>query len=94
MITGPGDGSGASPDRDEDDVIGRQKTPILDRRIRIGVVGCGRISRNHFKAIGELADDLELVGACDNDPARLTQDFIPADAPRFDLLPDLSLIHI
>ena len=70
-------------------MIGRQKNPILDRRIRIGVVGCGRISRNHFKAIGEYADDLELVGACDNDPARLDQDFIPGDVPRYDLLPDM-----
>ena len=52
-------------------------------------VGCGRISKNHFKAIGEYADDLELVGACDNDPARLDQDFIPGDVPRYDLLPDM-----
>ncbi len=70
-------------------MIGRQKNPILDRKIRIGVVGCGRISRNHFLAIEELAGDLELVGVCDTDPKRMDQDFIPSDAPRFDLLPDL-----
>ena len=39
-------------------MIGRQKTPILDRRIRIGVVGCGRISKNHFNAIADLSEDL------------------------------------
>ena len=70
-------------------MIGRQKTPILDRRIRIGVVGCGRISKNHFNAIADLSEDLELVGACDNDPARLSQDFIPAGTPHYDLLPEM-----
>jgi UDP-N-acetyl-2-amino-2-deoxyglucuronate dehydrogenase len=42
---------------------------IRDRRIRIAVVGCGRIARNHFAAISAHSDDLELVGVCDNDPA-------------------------
>ncbi|MFM1831698.1 MAG: putative oxidoreductase, partial [Planctomycetota bacterium] len=70
-------------------MIGRQKTPIIDRRIRIGVVGCGRISKNHFNAIADLSEDLELVGACDNDPARLSQDFIPAGTPHYDLLPEM-----
>jgi UDP-N-acetyl-2-amino-2-deoxyglucuronate dehydrogenase len=43
-------------------------TPIADRRIRIAVVGCGRISANHFGAIERHAKDLELVGVCDVDP--------------------------
>lgn len=40
---------------------------ITDRRIRIGLVGCGRIAKNHLAAIGHHAGDLELVGVCDND---------------------------
>lgn len=35
-----------------------------DRTIRLALVGCGRISRNHFDAIEKL-DDVELVAVCD-----------------------------
>ena len=35
-----------------------------DRPIRLALVGCGRISKNHFDAIAKL-DDLELVAVCD-----------------------------
>ncbi|MBC04236.1 MAG: oxidoreductase [Phycisphaerae bacterium] len=61
----------------------------MDRPVRIGVVGCGRISRNHFRAIAELSEDLELVGACDSEPSRLDQDFIPNDTPRFGRLDEM-----
>ncbi|MBL4774432.1 MAG: Gfo/Idh/MocA family oxidoreductase [Mariprofundus sp.] len=36
-----------------------------DRKIRIAVVGCGRISKNHFGSIEKHADELELVAVCD-----------------------------
>jgi UDP-N-acetyl-2-amino-2-deoxyglucuronate dehydrogenase len=39
--------------------------PIRGRKIRIAIVGCGRISANHFGAIEKLAADLELVAVCD-----------------------------
>ena len=45
-------------------------TPIRDRVIRIAIVGCGRISKNHFGAIERHADDLSLVGVCDLDAER------------------------
>ena len=38
---------------------------IKGRMIRIAVVGCGRISDNHFKAISKYPKDLELVAVCD-----------------------------
>lgn len=41
--------------------------PITDRKIRFAVVGCGRISENHFKAIQQHGDRAELVGICDVD---------------------------
>jgi len=44
---------------------------IRDRRIRIGVVGCGRISSNHFKSIEVHDQDLQLSGVCDIDPVAL-----------------------
>ena len=46
---------------------------ILGRKIRIGVVGCGRISANHLRAISQFAEDFELVSACDIDEAALQQ---------------------
>lgn len=45
---------------------------IQDRRIRIAVVGCGRISGSHFSAIDHHASELELVGLCDTDEAVTT----------------------
>ncbi len=41
---------------------------IQDRKIRIGVVGCGRISRNHFVSIDKHAEDMELSSICEVDP--------------------------
>ena len=46
---------------------------ITDRKIRIAVVGCGRISRNHFGAIEKHSENVELVAVCENDPLVLTQ---------------------
>jgi UDP-N-acetyl-2-amino-2-deoxyglucuronate dehydrogenase len=39
--------------------------PITDRKIRFALVGCGRISKNHFGALKRHADRAELVGVCD-----------------------------
>lgn len=41
---------------------------ITDRKIRIGIVGCGRISKNHFGSIEKHADEMELIAICDIDP--------------------------
>ncbi len=38
---------------------------IKDRKIRIGMVGCGRISKNHFGSIQEYQDDIELAAVCE-----------------------------
>jgi UDP-N-acetyl-2-amino-2-deoxyglucuronate dehydrogenase len=42
-----------------------------DQKIKVGVVGCGRISANHFKAIAAHNADLSLTAVCDTDPAAL-----------------------
>lgn len=44
---------------------------IQGRKIRVAVVGCGRISKNHFGSIESHADNLELVAVCDIDPVTL-----------------------
>ena len=45
--------------------------PILDRKIRFALVGCGRISKNHFEALAKHADRAELVDICDTNAAAL-----------------------
>ena len=40
---------------------------IKDRKIKVALIGCGRISRNHFGAIEKHADNVELVAVCDTD---------------------------
>ena len=39
---------------------------IKDRKLRIAVVGCGRISKMHFDAIKSHEDDFDLVAVCDS----------------------------
>lgn len=49
------------------------KSAIKDRKIRIAVVGCGRISKNHFDSIAQHAEHLELIAVCDTDPTVLAE---------------------
>lgn len=44
---------------------------ITGRKIRMALVGCGRISANHFGAMEKHAENIELVDVCDIDPAAL-----------------------
>lgn len=46
-------------------------TPITGRKLRLALVGCGRIAANHFGAMEGHADNIELVDVCDIDPAAL-----------------------
>jgi UDP-N-acetyl-2-amino-2-deoxyglucuronate dehydrogenase len=46
-------------------------TPIIGRKLRLALVGCGRIAANHFGAMEGHADNIELVDVCDIDPAAL-----------------------
>ncbi|MDR2186506.1 MAG: Gfo/Idh/MocA family oxidoreductase [Azonexus sp.] len=47
--------------------------PISGRKIRIAIVGCGRVSRNHFGSVEKHADHLELAAICDIAPAVLAE---------------------
>lgn len=44
---------------------------IKDRKIKVALVGCGRISKNHFGSFDTHKGDVELVAVCDNDPQAL-----------------------
>jgi len=62
-----------------------EKVPqiIHGRKIRFALVGCGRISKNHFEAISKHADNAELVGVCDTDPIALDKAINLTGAPGY-----------
>ena len=62
---------------------------IKDRKIKIAVVGCGRISGKHFEAIQKHSSDLELVGVCDNRAAILKEVSAKYKVPGFSQLDEL-----
>ena len=45
--------------------------PILERKIRFALIGCGRVAENHFASIEKHRDRAELVDVCDTDPKAL-----------------------
>lgn len=46
-------------------------TPITGRKLRLALVGCGRIATNHFSAMEGHSEHVELVDVCDIDSAAL-----------------------
>lgn len=40
---------------------------IANRKIRIGIIGCGRISKNHFGSVEKHGNEMDLVAICDVD---------------------------
>ena len=46
---------------------------IRGRKIKNAVIGCGRISKNHFFSIEKHHDNMELVAVCDNNTAILEE---------------------
>lgn len=46
---------------------------ITERQIRVALVGCGRVSKNHFNAIKTHAGDIKLRAICDRDKAVLSE---------------------
>ncbi len=65
------------------------KDVVMGRRIRVGLVGCGRIAQRHFEAIGAHAERLELVAVCDTDPVALQAAAEKTKARPYDSLSEL-----
>jgi UDP-N-acetyl-2-amino-2-deoxyglucuronate dehydrogenase len=63
--------------------------PILKRKIRFALVGCGRIAGKHLEAIERHASNAELVALCDTDPAALERMVAVAKVPGFASLTEL-----
>jgi len=51
----------------------RNYPSITDRKIRLALIGCGRIANNHFSSIESHSDSVELVDVCDVNEAALAQ---------------------
>ena len=49
----------------------RHYSIIKNRKVRIAIVGCGRIAKNHFGSIEKHSEDFELVSVCDNNKQSL-----------------------
>ncbi len=49
----------------------RSYEKIENRKIRVALVGCGRISTNHFGAMDQHKENIEIVDVCDIDPVAL-----------------------
>lgn len=62
---------------------------IKDRKIKIAVVGCGRIAEKHFSAIAEHKDNLELESICDIDKTSREQAQSLTNVPTYANLDEL-----
>lgn len=62
---------------------------IRDRKIKIAVVGCGRISKNHFGSIDIHKDDFELAAVCENNPEVLSEISTEKNVPGFASLDEM-----
>lgn len=67
----------------------RNYPSITDRKIRLALIGCGRIANNHFAAIESHSENVELVDVCDVDVAALAQAVARTNATGHSSLTDL-----
>jgi UDP-N-acetyl-2-amino-2-deoxyglucuronate dehydrogenase len=67
----------------------QQFSTITGRPIRVGLVGCGRISKAHFQSIDEQAQDMMLAAVCDVDPKALKAHTDPYQVPGYTSMADM-----
>jgi UDP-N-acetyl-2-amino-2-deoxyglucuronate dehydrogenase len=58
-------------------------SPILNRKIRFALIGCGRISKNHISSLEQHAENAELVAVCDTDEVALESAVSQCKVPGF-----------
>lgn len=68
-------------------------TTIDHRKIRIAIIGCGRVSARHFDAITQHAKEVELAAVCDVDVRRLDEHAGKYGVPGYRSLDDLLEIE-
>jgi UDP-N-acetyl-2-amino-2-deoxyglucuronate dehydrogenase len=59
----------------------------------MGILGCGRISSNHFNSIEAHSDEIELVAVCDADPEVLARTVADQGVQGHDRLEDMLETH-
>ena len=62
--------------------------PIVTGPVRVALIGCGRISRNHFDAIKRI-EELQLVAVADSDLSRAQAIGAEQDVPAFASLDEM-----
>jgi len=62
---------------------------IRDRKLRLALVGCGRISKSHIEALKQHADRAEWVAVCDPHSESLVRAAADTGAPGYSSLDDL-----
>jgi UDP-N-acetyl-2-amino-2-deoxyglucuronate dehydrogenase len=67
----------------------RNYPSITGRKIRLALIGCGRIANNHFSSIETHSDSVELVDVCDVNAAALAQAVARTQAQGHSSLTDL-----
>lgn len=65
------------------------QNPIVDRKLRFAVLGCGRIGDKHLNAIEKHRENIELAAVCDNDPEHLERARDLSGAPGFTTLSEM-----
>lgn len=63
--------------------------PITGRRIRFGLIGCGRISKNHVDALKKHEKHAEIVAVCDVDAKALNAAKVATGAATFSRYEDV-----
>ncbi|MBJ6609725.1 MAG: Gfo/Idh/MocA family oxidoreductase [Candidatus Thiothrix moscowensis] len=66
---------------------------ITDRKLRIAIVGCGRIAKNHFGSLDKHADNFELVAVCDTNPAHSAPYANQYDVPAYTSMETMLAQH-
>ncbi|QTR48515.1 Gfo/Idh/MocA family protein [Candidatus Thiothrix anitrata] len=66
---------------------------ITDRKLRIAIVGCGRIAKNHFGSLDKHADNFELVAVCDTNPAHSAPYANQYDVPAYTSMEAMLVQH-
>jgi UDP-N-acetyl-2-amino-2-deoxyglucuronate dehydrogenase len=62
---------------------------IRDRKLRVALVGCGRIAKTHFAAMAQHAERVELVAVCDTNSQALNAAVVSTNAVGFSSLTEL-----
>ena len=85
-VRGVGDNLPAHVCRAHTPFMKTRRAPIVDRKLRFALVGCGRIAQNHIEALHRHAGEAELVAVCDTDPVALNAAVQATQAQGFDSL--------